>query len=134
MKIVKFNVIAIMASCLFFLSSCQSKEEQVISSLDSIEQTMTESGDYLEAQEWDALMEEYSALKEEAVDCEFTPEQMKELGRIDSKIVVAYTRRKANDIGKRINNFVNGASDYMEGFSEGLEESSNEYYDEYDEE
>ena len=99
-------VVAILLSC-SLLTSCQSREEKVISQLESVCKA-AEKGN-LDAKDIESLQAKYDAIHQTAKECNFTNEQVKEVSRLEARYAKAITK-----------NAVERANNAVEGFLEGL--------------
>ena len=99
-------VIAVLVSfCL--ATSCQSKEEKVISQLESVCKA-AEKGN-LDAKDLESLQAKYETIHQSAKECDFTNEQLKEVASLDARYMKAVAK-----------NAVERAGNAVEGFFEGL--------------
>lgn len=114
-----FSVLVIALSAVIF-ASCQSKEEKVISHLQDIEKTLNEKT--FEGDDLEAICQEFKDVMELANECEFTPEQKKEVGALAARITVAAGKQSMNQLG----GFLKGAVDYGKGFMDEMEESGSD--------
>ena len=71
---------------LLALSSCQSREEKVISKLDSLSERIEKDGSIFDADDWEEAIEDFADIHEEMQDCQFTKEQLRELGKKEGKV------------------------------------------------
>ena len=119
----KKNLFIAILLCVLTLSitSCQSKEDKVLSDLESVYNRLNDSENFTDA-DWTELLTEYEVIHEEAQTCEFSYEQKKELGRIEGKIMSKITERKSEELGSEIGNLINSGGAIIGGFFEGLQE------------
>lgn len=119
----KKNLVIAILLCVLTLSitACQSKEDKVLSDLESIYNRLNNSENFTD-EDWTELMTEYEVIHEEAQTCDFSYEQKKELGRIEGKILSKITERKSEELGSEIGNLINSGGAIIEGFFEGLQE------------
>lgn len=99
-------VVAVVVS-FSLVTSCLSKEEKVISQLESVCKA-AEKGD-LDAKAVESLQAKYEAIHQDAKECDFTNEQVKEVASLEAR----YTKAIAKNAFERAGNAV-------EGFLEGL--------------
>ena len=100
-------VVAVLLSFTFLTTSCKSREERVISQLESLCKA-AEKGN-LDADDVDALQEKYDKVLDNARECDFTDEQVKEVARLETRYTKAITK-----------NAIKRAGNAVEGFFEGL--------------
>ena len=119
----KKNLFIAILLCVLTLSitACQSKEDKVLSDLESVYNRLNDSENFTDA-DWTELLTEYEVIHEEAQTCEFSYEQKKELGRIEGKILSKITERKTQGLGSEIGNLINSGGAIIGGFFEGLQE------------
>ncbi len=119
----KKNLFIAILLCVLTLSitACQSKEDKVLSDLESIYNRLNDSDNFTDA-DWTDLLTEYEVIHEEAQSCEFSYEQKKELGKIEGKIISKITERKTQELGSEIGNMINSGGALIEGFLDGLQE------------
>ena len=77
---VKFIITALVTSALS-LTSCKSREEKVINKLDNLSERIERNGSKFDAEDWEEAIEDFADIHEEMQDCEFTKEQLRELGK-----------------------------------------------------
>ena len=121
-----FAVIAI-----FVLPSCQSHEERVIDKLESLSKHIDTKGKNFDADDWKEAMEELADIHEEMTECDFTPEQLKEVGRADGRLTAIIAREGAKALGHGFSDAIKSLGFYAKGFQEGAEEniSDNDFDD-----
>ena len=100
-------VAAILLSC-SLLTSCQSREEKVISQLESLCKT-AEKGN-LDAGAVEALQAKYAAIHQSAKECDFTNEQVKEVARLEARYTKAIAKNAVERAGNAIEGFLDGLS------------------------
>lgn len=118
----KTKTLSILAMLLlaFALTSCQTQEERVINKLENLSERIEKGGNDLTSEDWEDILSEYEAIHEEAMDCDFSQEQLKEFGRVDGQLSAAITKEGAKKLGRDVAKILNGGKDYMEGFIDGL--------------
>ena len=119
----KKNLVIAILLCVLTLSitACQSKEDKVLSDLESIYNRLNNSENFTD-EDWTELMTEYEVIHEEAQTCDFSYEQKNELGRIEGKILSKITERKTQELGSEIGDIINSGGAIIGGFIEGLQE------------
>lgn len=85
-----------------FLVSCQSKEEQIISRLDNLCERIEKDGSEFEAEDWEEALKEYAQIHEEMQDCEFTEEELIELGKKEAELTSAFAKQGTKAIGTEL--------------------------------
>lgn len=102
------------------ITSCQSKEESVISKLQAISEQIEEKGDTMTDEDWNKLEKKHDELMKIVETCTFTDEQEEQLYKIESKITTLTIKQKGKDIGKSIKNLLKNSKGIVEGIKEGL--------------
>ena len=74
------------------LCSCQSKEEQVISGLEKLAAQIEQRADSFTDKDWEGIMTKYEELHEQALECDFSQEQLTELGRVEGKLTTIFAK------------------------------------------
>lgn len=102
------------------ITSCQSKEESVISKLQAISEQIEEKGDTMTDEDWNKLEKKHDELMKIVETCTFTDEQEEQLYKIESKIATQSIKQKGKDIGKSIKNLLKNSKGIVEGIKECL--------------
>lgn len=108
------------------LSSCRSYEDRVITKLNHLSERIDADGKNFDADDWEDAMEELADIHEEMTDCDFTPEQLKEVGRADGRLSAIIAKEGAKSLGREASSFLKSISSYAKGFQEGAQENVNE--------
>ena len=118
--------VLLIISCLFIslLASCQSKEESTLSKFQAISEQLEQKGSDMTDEEWDKLQVKYTALLEDVKTCNFTDEQLEELGKLEAKITTLIIKKKGSDFGKSIKDVFKKGKSIVEGVKEGLKADS----------
>lgn len=123
-KIISVLVVAVAAISL--LSSCQSYEDRVITKLNHLSERIDEDGKNFDADDWEEAMEELADIHEEMAECDFTLEQLKEVGRADGRLTAIIAKEGAKALGRETSSFLRNFSSFAKGFQEGAKENFNE--------
>ena len=115
--------ILMMLAIMLTLSSCQTKEERVISKMESLAERIDSDGESFEKEDWEAVLKEYQQLQTEAADCKFSSEQLQELGRVEGKLTAVITREGAKILGRSVGDFLQNGSQVLQGAFDGINES-----------
>ena len=118
-KVLSFLIILFTA---YVLTSCQTKEERVISNMEKLAELIESDGESFNNEDWNDVFVEYEQLQEEATQCEFTQEQIKELGRVEGRLAAKLTKERAKNLGRDFKNLLESGKGFVEGFVEGLKE------------
>ena len=122
MKKKTITILGIFIFALFLFSSCQTKEERVINKFKDLAERVDKNSDTFSDQDWEEVLAEYEALNDEAMDCEFTNEQLREFGRVDGLLTGVITREGSKKLGRDFGRYLNEGKQVMKGFLEGFSE------------
>ena len=122
MKKKSINLLGIFIFALFLFSSCQTKEERVINKFESLAERVDKKSDTFSDEDWEEVLAEYEALHDEAMDCDFTNEQLREFGRVDGLLTGVITREGSKKLGRDLGRYMNEGKQIMKGFLEGFSE------------
>lgn len=85
-----------------FLVSCQSKEQKIISRLDDLCERVEKGGSDFEEEDWEEALNEYAQIHEDMQDCEFTQEELTELGEKEAELATAFAKQGTKAIGTEL--------------------------------
>lgn len=122
---VKFIITALVTSALC-LTSCKSREEKVINKLDNLSERIERNGSKFDAEDWEEAIEDFADIHEEMQDCEFTKEQLRELGKKEGKVSAIIAKEGSKALGREFKNFLGNFGAFAKGFKEGAEENVSE--------
>ena len=105
----------------FIFTSCKPHEERVMDRLDNLAEKVQKNGAKWNADQWADALEELEDIHYDMEDCEFTPQQLRALGRVEGKLTVIIMTEGAKKLGKELVPFLEGAGAFMKGYSEGVE-------------
>lgn len=125
-KSIFFKAIALCA--ILILSSCQSKEEKVISRMNDLAEQIEKNG---ELDNWDdidrvGIATEYALILKDMQNCEFTNEQQIELFKACKNVSVAFGSISGNGLPEGMEDMLKGMDSMLDGmkaYSDGLDES-----------
>ena len=105
-----FRIAAVVGILVAFslLTSCQSKEEKVISQMESICKTVEK--DSFDIKDLDALQAKFDAVRETAKDCKFTDEQVKEVAKLEARFAKAVAKKALQRVGEAVEGVLEGLS------------------------
>lgn len=110
--------------CVF--CSCQSKEERVISGLEKLAAQIDKRADSFTDKDWEDVMTKYEELHKQALECDFTQEQLKELGRVEGRLTTIFAKEGTKKIGRDIKDLIDGGKAVIDGFLQGVDEVVND--------
>ena len=122
MKKKSITFLGIFIFALFMFSSCQTKEERVINKFESLAERVDKKSETFSDKDWEEVLTEYEALHDEAMDCEFTNEQLREFGRVDGLLTGVITREGSKKLGRDLGRYINEGKEVIKGFLEGFSE------------
>ena len=108
----------------FIMCSCKPHEERVMNRLDKLAEKVQKNGTKWDVDQWADALEELEDIHYDMEDCEFTPQQLRALGRVEGKLTVIIMTEGAKKLGKELVPFLEGAGAFMKGYSEGVESMS----------
>lgn len=115
----------LMATTLF-LGSCKAHEERVMDRLDNLAEKIQKNGEKWDADQWADALEELEDIHYDMEDCEFTPEQLRALGRVEGRLTMIIMTEGAKKLGEGLIPFIEGAGSFMKGYKEGAESAYDE--------
>lgn len=117
---------AVFATILLSFASCKSREEKVISRLESLSERIDKKGHTFDAEDWAEAFEDLEDIHEDMEDCEFSREELKEIGRADGRLTAIIAKEGAKSLGHDASIFLKNFSSFVKGFQEGAQENINE--------
>ena len=90
------------------LTSCQSKEEKVISQLESLCKTVEK--DNFDIKDIDSLQAKFDAVRETAKQCNFTSDQLKEVAKLEARFTKAIAKKALQRVGDTVDGIIEGLS------------------------
>ena len=120
MKIIKISILNLLFFILF-LTSCKPHEERVMDRLDNLSEKIQKNGEKWDVDQWADALEELEDIHYDMEDCEFTPEQLRALGRVEGRLTVIIMTEGAKKLGEGLVSFMEGAGSFMKGYQEGVE-------------
>ena len=117
---------AVFATILLSFASCKSREEKVISKLESLSERIDKKGHTFDAEDWAEAFEDLEDIHADMEDCEFTREELKKIGRADGRLTAIIAKEGAKALGRETSSFLRNFSSFTKGFQEGAKENFNE--------
>lgn len=123
-KFVFFKAFALCA--ILVLSSCQSKEEKLISQINDLAEQIEKNGKDWNAQDWMKVSNEYAQICMAASKCEFSAEQQEEFIKAGVNLTAAFTANAADAYSDVL---AEGMEAYSKELAKGMEALSDELVD-----
>ena len=126
MKSIFFKTIVLCA--ILILSSCQSQEEKIISSLNDMAEQVKNDSDDWDAQDWADIATELSHISIDMKNCKFSDEQLKEAYKAQKYILEAIASKGADAYGEEMKSMLSG----LEALSKEVDEDEDDNEDDED--
>lgn len=114
------------------MSSCQSREEKVISKIKSLTERIDKEGKKFTSEDWDNTFQKLQDINEEMEKCNFSQEEIRELGDIERRLTVIIMREGARSVGKGVSDYIRNAGAFLKGFENGSTNTMEEYEEEFE--
>ena len=118
------KAIHVLTLCLLmaYMSSCQTQEEKVISKLQALTERVESKSETFSDEEFNNVINEFEALLQQAKECDFTTEQMKELTKVKGELSIAIDKQVSKKIGKDIYEAIDEGMEAIEATHESIKE------------
>ncbi len=110
---------------LFTLSSCQSREERVISKYESLCEKIEEDDDF-DTDDMKEYTEQYNEIMNDSEGCNFTSEQQKQLAEITTRFVSTMTKKVSGTMFNSASDIMKVGMKTMKGMMNGLVDGASE--------
>lgn len=117
---------AVFAAILLSFISCKSREENVISRLESLSERIDKQGHTFDAEDWAEAFEDLKDIHEDMEECEFTREELKKIGQTDGRLTAIIAKEGVKALGRETTSFLRNVSSFAKGFQEGAQENLKE--------
>lgn len=117
-----FLLMSVFAFAAICFSSCKSKEEKCIDDLRAIVEKVESNGENMSEEEWTAVLEDYEAITNDASECQFTDEQIKEVAKLEGQFMAKSGKAYMKQVGGKVKDALKQAGDALGGFVDGLNE------------
>ena len=108
---------------LLSLTSCKSNEEKVINNLERLSERIEKHSNEFDAYDWEEALEDLADIHEDIQDCDFTNEQLKELGKVEGKLSAIIAKEGSKALGHSLSDVIKSFGSFASGFKEGVEEN-----------
>ncbi len=107
-----------------FISSCQTQtqEQKVISKMQSLAERVENNKETYSDAEWDKVINEFNALQQQAKECEFSKEQLKDLAKVEAELTAAIAKQGAKRVGSDIKDAIGEGKEMLNGVIDGIKE------------
>jgi hypothetical protein len=111
------KAIHVLTLCLLmaYMSSCQTQEGKVINKMHDLAERVESKSETYNDEELDNVINEYKALLQQADECDFTTEQMKEVTKVKAELAIAIDKQVTKKIGKDIYEAIDEGMEAIEG-------------------
>lgn len=116
----KMFLFAVVLASALVMSSCQSKEEKVISQMEKIEKLV--SSEDFQIDKLDEIKKQYDAILTASKECNFSEEQSKQLVEVQGRIAAAMTKQMIKGAGSILNDAIDASQGFMKGFTDVISE------------
>ncbi len=106
-----------------FMTSCKTKEEKVIHKLQALAERIENKGDSFDEADWDKVMTDLEAIQQQAKECEFSSEQLKELAKAETEVNAAIVKHGFKKAVKDFNDTIEEGAGVVNGILDGVKES-----------
>lgn len=107
-----------------FMSSCQTltQEQKVISKMQALAERVENNKETYSDAEWDKVINEFNALQQQAKECEFSKEQIKDLAKVEAELTAAIAKQDAKRVGSDIKDAIDEGKEMLNGVIDGIKE------------
>lgn len=100
-------------------TSCKPHEDRVIDRINSLSEKVKNNAERWDADQWADALDELEDIHYDMEDCEFTKDQLRELGRVEGRLHMIIVTEGAKAMGDALVSFMDGAGAFMKGYQEG---------------
>ena len=116
----------VLTACLLvaFMSSCQTQtqEQKVITKMQALAERVESNKETYSDAEWDKVINEFNALQQQAKECEFSKEQLKDLAKVEAELTAAIAKQGAKRVGSDIKDAIDEGKEVLNGVIDGIKE------------
>ena len=120
------KALKVLTVCLLmaFMSSCQTQtqEQKVISKMQALAERVENNKETYSDAEWDKVINEFDALQQQAKECEFSKEQLKDLAMVEAELTAAIAKQGAKRVGSDIKDAIDEGKEMLNGVIDGIKE------------
>lgn len=106
------------------MSSCQTQtqEQKVISKMQALAERVENNKETYNDAEWEKVVNEFEALQQQAKECEFSKEQLKDLAKVEAELTADITKHGAKRVGSDIKDAIDDGKEMLNGVIDGIKE------------
>lgn len=120
------KALRVLTVCLLvaFMSSCQTQtqEQKVISKMKALDERVENNKETYSDAEWEKVINEFDALQQQAKECEFSKEQLKDLAKVEAELTAAIAKQGAKRVGSDIKDAIGEGKEMLNGVVDGIKE------------
>ncbi len=107
-----------------FMSSCQTQtqEQKVISKMQALAERVENNKETYNDAEWEKVVNEFEALQQQAKECEFSKEQLKDLAKVEAELTAAIAKQGSKRVGSDIKDAIDDGKEMLNGVIDGIKE------------
>jgi endonuclease I len=107
-----------------FMSSCQTQtqEQKIISKMKALAERVENNKETYSDAEWEKVINEFDALQQQAKECEFSKEQLKDLTKVEAELTAAIAKQGAKRVGSDIKDAIDEGKEMLNGVIDGIKE------------
>ena len=113
---------SIMTLCLFVavMTSCQSKEEQVINKMNKLADYVEKKADSFSDDDWKKALADFKDLQEQATQCQFDKQQVKKFAKAEGRLTAVFAKKGASRLGDELLDILDQGKEIVNGLLDGL--------------
>ena len=113
-------IFAVMLMLASSLTSCKTQEEKALARLESLVERAENDAQTWDNAEWAEMFEELDAIRQDLAECEFSKEQLHDLGTIEGRLTQVVMTEGLHALGGRIGSYLDGAGSFLKGYMDGV--------------
>ena len=116
------KAISVLTLCLFVvvLSSCQTKEEQLINKINRLADRVERNADSFSDEEWKKALADFKDLQEHATECHFNQQQLKDFAKAEGRLTAVFAKKGASRLGEELQDILDSGRDIVNGLLDGF--------------
>ena len=115
--------VALIAITSFTLTlSAAEPKEKCIKKLEKLNKEVKKEAANFTDEDWDAVMEQYSAISDELKTYEYTEEELRQIGKLKGRFLGMVAKKNLTKGSKALNDFLQQMGGFLEGLIEGTDD------------